>query len=358
MAANLTLSNKNPFSTFDFLGYFIPGAFAIGLIYILSEGLQFDKELMPNSMIKLQSLIGKHEGYFAVMLVILSYVVGHLISYLSSVTIEQFYIWCYGYPTDYLLLSERKKESLIELNKFGCKCFWRIVICLLVLPLFMCHFVVERMLGVSHFLSKEMDDEMRNCLINRINLLAERVGHKKIDKRAPSTLDIHRIVMHYVYEHCQQHVSKYDNYVALYGFLRSITLIFNIAFLYVIYRFLAYCNHGEIIDCCSATIALYVMLIFIGYAMKGIKDGISNQVLCVVSGVCVILFGLLIHSSDGNGGEIVQMLMLFSLTYLSYLGYTKFYRRFTLENLMSLLVCKDETNTCTKQEADTTGTRK
>ena len=41
MAANLTLANKNPFSTFDFLGYFIPGAFAIGLIYILSNGLQF-----------------------------------------------------------------------------------------------------------------------------------------------------------------------------------------------------------------------------------------------------------------------------------------------------------------------------
>ena len=39
--------------------------------------------------------------------------------------------------------------------------------------------------------------------------------------------------------------------------------------------------------------------------------------------------------------EISQMILLMLATYISYLGYTKFYRRFTLENLMSLLVCKE-----------------
>ena len=76
------------------------------------------------------------------------------------------------------------------------------------------------------------EDEEFQKLIKRINELAKQVQHKEICENDTSTLDIHRIVMHFVYEHCQQHIAKYDNYVALYGFLRSITLIFNLSFLY------------------------------------------------------------------------------------------------------------------------------
>ena len=73
------------------------------------------------------------------------------------------------------------------------------------------------------------------------------------------------------------------------------------------------------------------------------KVSLSNQWLCAISAMVVVLFValILICLPENNIGEILQMLALFALTYWSYLGYTKFYRRFTLENLMSLLVCKD-----------------
>ena len=54
------------------------------------------------------------------------------------------------------------------------KSLWHGLICLLLLPLFVCHFFVEKMLGVSRFLSKGLDDEMRSCLIKRINELAKK----------------------------------------------------------------------------------------------------------------------------------------------------------------------------------------
>ena len=341
MAANLTLANKNPFSTFDFLGYFIPGAFAIGLIYILSNGLQFDQKLMPASIVKLRSMIATHQGYVVVMLVLLSYVIGHLISYLSSITIEQFYIWCYGYPTDYLLLKNHKMKELIGIRNIDRKSLWHAIICLLLLPLFVCHFLVEKMLGVSRFLSKGLDDEMRSCLIKRINELAKKVQHKEISENDASTLDIHRIVMHYVYEHCQQHIAKYDNYVALYGFLRSITLIFNLSLLYVVYRFFRYIYHGDIISMGTFIVILLYCFILYVYASYWGKLKEENTILSIIAGIVLILFVSIMMSVKEDVEEISQMILLMLATYISYLGYTKFYRRFTLENLMSLLVCKE-----------------
>ena len=339
MAANLTLANKNPFSTFDFLGYFIPGAFAIGIAYLLSDGLSFHEEI-PQSIDNLKKMMNNHEGYVIFMLILSSYVLGHLISYLSSVTVEIFYIWCNGYPTDYLLLDGLEKECILFSKKGGAGNIWHVIVCGIIFPLFVCHFLVEKLLVVGPFLSKRINDDMRDLLIKRINILLNKVGYgKTISKEDKSTLDVHRAVMHYVYENCQQHIVKYDNYVAIYGFLRSITLIFNMAFMYVVFRFFS--QYGAYVNCWSIFIAVMLSSIIFVYANSKLRESSFNSVLCAVSGVFVIFFTCSIFSSESKAGEIFQMLVLFLLTYLSYLGYTKFYRRFTLENLMSLLVCKE-----------------
>ena len=344
MAANLTLANKNPFSTFDFLGYFIPGAFAIGLMYILTNGFQFEKSLMPPSIETLREMLLVHEGYVIFMLIFSSYIIGHLISYLSSVTVELFYIWCYGYTTDYLLLDHLDQDNILK-SEFGATRFiWHIIICIIVLPLFICHFIVEIILNIKPFLSKRINDEMRNCLIKRINKLARKVGYEReIKMEDSSTSDIHRLVMHYVYENCQQHIAKYDNYVALYGFLRSLTLIFNLAFLYVVCRIMDSLDFAAFFNCWSLLIGVFVAVIVFLFAGEKRKVSLSNRWLCAISAMVVVQFValILICFPENNVGEILQMLALFALTYWSYLGYTKFYRRFTLENLMSLLVCKD-----------------
>lgn len=98
--------------------------------------------------------------------------------------------------------------------------------------------------------------------------------------------DVHRVLMHYNYEHYTNHVRKYDNYIALYGFLRSLSLL------------------------CSS--------IFIFLFIAELKTIDSNNTI--------------------DWKAIFILSALFCVTYLYYLGFIKFYRRYTLENLMSILV--------------------
>ena len=89
--------NQNPFSLYDFLGYLIPGIFCLlGGIYIYSPDL-----LWMNIII--------NDGYNLVMYivtVIICYCLGHILSYLSSITVEKYSIWTLGYPSRYLLNHE------------------------------------------------------------------------------------------------------------------------------------------------------------------------------------------------------------------------------------------------------------
>lgn len=98
--------------------------------------------------------------------------------------------------------------------------------------------------------------------------------------------DVHRVLMHYNYEHYANHIRKYDNYIALYGFLRSLCLL------------------------CSSIFSFLFII-----EVKNID------------------FNLPI-----NWNSVFILAILFCVTYLYYLGFIKFYRRYTLENLMSILV--------------------
>lgn len=102
--------------------------------------------------------------------------------------------------------------------------------------------------------------------------------------------DYHRIVMHYVYLNIPNSQRKADNYVAIYGFLRTHTLITCLFFDYLFW-----------------------------------------------TQVFTISLSLPIH------WEAVWLLLLvFFMTNILYMGFVKFYRRFTLENYMALLTEKND----------------
>ena len=98
--------------------------------------------------------------------------------------------------------------------------------------------------------------------------------------------------MHYVYINIPNAQRKSDNYIALYGFLRSISFI--------------------------------MCLIFLVLAVYGIRT--------IEFEACV------------NYSYLWLLLFVFSIAYLTYLGFVKFYRRYTLENLMSLLAGLNDNN--------------
>ena len=99
-------------------------------------------------------------------------------------------------------------------------------------------------------------------------------------------MDYHRVIYHYEYENSCNHRTKMDNYVALYDFLRAITLIFTGMFLFVA-----------------------------GTGLFG-----SNEI------------GLYFW---------IDLLVLLALSYISFMSFFEFYRRFTLEAFMCLSTDKD-----------------
>ena len=357
---NLTFANKNPFSIFDFLGYFFPGALFVSMFYILTVGdmNSYIEKLPAYSSFK--SIVDVYTGIGIFIFVLFSYVIGHMIAYISSITVELFYTWYYGYPTNYLLKKENKAEShdkkggenkqCLLNSKLGfCGMLGHLIICLLLFPILVGHLIIERLFNLKLFIGRSLDAK----LIDSISVKVKRVG-ESIGYNDASTLDadMHRVVMHYVYENCQMHQVKFDNYVALYGFLRSVSFIFCMSFQFTLFYVLFNSKIFDSVCCCTLLYGFPICIIIIVSLCFGAslhKECRATMLRCAEKvlfiSVCFIIVVTFagIKSKCINEIHIVLLLNLFIATYITYLGFAKFYRRFTLENYMALLICK-ETN--------------
>lgn len=90
---------QNPFSLYDFLGYVFPGLITIYLVLFFANVPSMENAAsiwngLKSPMANGGTLISSLEDTF--VLIISAYVVGHLVAYLSSLTVEQFSIWVYG----------------------------------------------------------------------------------------------------------------------------------------------------------------------------------------------------------------------------------------------------------------------
>lgn len=319
---------KNPFSLYDFLGYFFPGAsFVFLLIFFLSiTGI---KEKIPlynylsyrnfkvclyqvdkvsakpqNKRINLKkdyiydTIVTENRGNNTVNIdilvlllpfVLISYITGHLISYLSSQTIEYFSNRAYGYPSEYLLSRGNPhvyKKYFCSLFRNGFSLYligpllWRMLILIIFLPISIFVFILGKVFNINKFITRGLDEYLITIIESKIYNLSNllHVQNPPINLK----FDFHRIILHFVYLHQPDSQRKTDNYIALYGFLRSITFIGCIYF---------------------------DMLLCVCLAGKVSID--NTSILCVG--------------------------ILCALTIVSFMAYIKFYRRYTLENYMTLL---------------------
>lgn len=268
---------QNPFSLYDFLGYFIPGALLIYLLIFVTNidtsVFEFDINefiLNENSM-KFQNLL---------FFIIISYAVGHLVNFLSSLLVERFANWIYDYPSKYLL----KIQKEFRFKTISIK---RILIWISILPVSIFDLILGQLFKFKNLYTEHLDDFLIHCikqkglrLINRhFKIESERKESEKIDN-----YDFFRIFHHYAFENTKSHQFKMVNYVVLYGFLRSLTLISVIIFWYLSYLMIF--NNNEYIN-------LYHILI-----------------ISIVS-------------------------------YLFFMAFMKFYRRYTLESLMVIAISED-----------------
>lgn len=271
---------KNPFSFYDFLGYLFPGLVCVIFLKVVYS---IDGEITLDSLFN-QGLVISFSWKDTVQYTVLAYVVGHLISYFSSLTVEPYLIWSYGYPSVFLL-KENYNKNFFDINtkvgKTGTYC-WKLLVCILIFPICLASLFFGRLLHFRYYVLKPLDSYLQQNINKKIDSLLEKLKLSQRDNDA----DVHRVLMHYNYEHYANHVRKYDNYIALYGFLRSLSLL------------------------CSS--------IFIFLFIAELKTIDSNDTI--------------------DWKAIFVLSALFCVTYLYYLGFIKFYRRYTLENLMSILV--------------------
>ena len=125
-----------------------------------------------------RKLLGAETVMSYSVFLVAAYVVGHIVAYLSSITVERFLIWWYGYPSEFLLREQRMdfyffKEAQ-KMYKEKDKCwkwtlfrtyFLRLIVLMFLFPITLSSLLV-RIFGGDSFFVKKLDDFLMNDMKN------------------------------------------------------------------------------------------------------------------------------------------------------------------------------------------------
>lgn len=266
-------AKQNPFSVYDFLGYLIPGAFFLygSFIFfkILSSG-RIDPSI-------LSSLIFEKNEYY-VPFVLFAYMLGHCLSFISSITIEKYSVWRYGYPSAYLFNVHPKPYFEVDKHR-GIRTSYRSSVAIFILPVTLLDYVLGHCMSMHELYARSLDKDLVDLLEKK---LARLVTTHDGQYSGVGNTDWFRLAYHHVLENSEGHRPKLQNYVALYGFLRTATL--------------------------NAVICFWAVSFLV---FKEIIIGIT---------------------------ALIAVALAVLAAFLLFMAFIKFYRRFTLEALMALAI--------------------
>jgi hypothetical protein len=267
-------AKSSPFSIYDLIGYFIPGASAL---FICSTLLTVNGHHWFHGQI---ASVDSLEAYLPFFLA--AYAVGQLNALLSSLTIERYAIYAHGYPS----------KTLLNLPHVGYWSsvgkLWGWVLAVVILPVSVIDCALGRVLGLSKFSGRPLDNLLDTILRRRIYRLLRTFNYgQKINPHGDAvSSDFFRLVYHYAVENAPSHLPKMQNYVALFGFFRAFALIFVLAF-----------------------------WLEVAFGLRSLDIDVSVDWYALGR---LSLFGV--------------------LSYLFFVGFLKFYRRFSLEALLAAAV--------------------
>lgn len=113
--SNKIIMINKMFSIYDFLGYLVPGIFLVTNTYWIIK-LE-DKNYQFEEIKTLFGKINRIEIEKVFVLIVVMYILGHIISYISSITIERYSIWSLGYPSRYLLGFRLERTHISRLKQ-------------------------------------------------------------------------------------------------------------------------------------------------------------------------------------------------------------------------------------------------
>lgn len=282
---------QNPFSLYDFFGYFIPGALMVYISLFLLKITNF------NNLVQLTQILNTDKTFQIenfLLFIILSYSSGHLINFISSITVERYANWKYNYPSKYLM--NLKPDFVFWSGSKRVK-FWKLLLIILLFPITLLDLILGEFLSFKTFYTKKADNYIIETVKAKGIILLNQLG-TPITKTLRD-YDFHRIFSHYVYENSKNHQSRLSNYVALYGFLRSLCLI-SVLFLWII---------------------LY----------KLYKKAFLFEKFTEYFEKCKYL--------------LVYFILISFISYIFFMAFMKFYRRYTLESFMLIVIDKDLVDT-------------
>lgn len=237
-----------------------------------------------------------------IVCIIAAYIIGHIVSLLSSITVEKYVIWAYGYPSHYLMNDYIPgnyfiRESALESSKISkgrvtflqnSKNILRFLVWLFLLPISLLDLLLSWLFGINHYYTRRLSSQQIAMIRGKCEILFRNIGISENSARLFQG-DNHRIVHNYYYENAGKHSSRMDNCIAIYDFLRAMTFVMCVVFQIVFIRSLLTIRFGAPIDW---------------------EQCFLITVLAIVS-------------------------------YVLYMGFQKFYRKFTIENFMCLICDKN-----------------
>jgi hypothetical protein len=152
---------ETPFSVYDFLGYMIPGALllCIAMKYPAFGWSTWDKSFLSGETIKF---------------VLYSYVLGHLLSLISSFTIEKHSIWRFGYPSHLLLGKQPPKYLHVTRSRIQ-RVGVRILVWLSIAPVSVLDWLLGTVLGFAELYARPLDPFLIGVISEQLKKLPARL---------------------------------------------------------------------------------------------------------------------------------------------------------------------------------------
>lgn len=156
--------------------------------------------------------------------ILAAYTTGQLLSFISSVFIEKYTIWIIGYPSRYLL--GFKCNDYFSTNNLV-----RLTVGVFLAPISIIELLFNFLLKYRSTYAKALDELLIEIITGKMKkLLAEKSGLSSSNPHLANSdylknSDFFRFTYHYAVESAPNHYPKMQNYVAIYGFLRTMTLI-------------------------------------------------------------------------------------------------------------------------------------
>jgi hypothetical protein len=211
-----------PLSAYDFLGYLVPG---LAFFALFDLTIAFHMQKMPIGYEEVCLRYSAIKWQAAIPLLLVSYYVGHMVSFLSSMTIERYARWRYGHPMNFLL---DKAGSYPRFFGTGGTCpiwskLFRFLTAVTIWQLWFWESVLLSS-GILRNYVRSMGPQLVATVEEALKWLREKAGIT-VDPSPDYPAEFESLAINYTLEWAPAHVYSLRNYVVLYGFIRSMTLI-------------------------------------------------------------------------------------------------------------------------------------